>query len=55
VATEDFVHALHLQGSREDIRLDRLIEIAREVAAHFGREMPGCVYKTGPIPMQVTT
>jgi len=22
------------------------------VAAHFGREMPGCVYKTGPIPVK---
>lgn len=55
VATEDFVHALHLQGLREDIHLDRLLEVAREVAAHFGREMQGYVYKTGPIPMQVPT
>jgi hydroxymethylglutaryl-CoA lyase len=55
VATEDFVHALHLQGLREDIQLDRLLDVAREVAAHFGREMQGYVYKTGPIPMQVPT
>lgn len=55
VATEDFVHALHLQGLRLDVNLDRLIDIARDVAAHFGREMQGYVYRTGPIPMQVPT
>ena len=49
VATEDFVHALKLEHKREDVDLDGLIEIAREVAAHFGRELPGFVYKTGPI------
>ena len=53
MATEDFVHALQLQGLRLDVRLAGLIEVAREVAAHFGREMQGYVYKTGPIPMQV--
>ena len=50
VATEDFVHALHLQGSRTDVDLDRLIDVARRVAAHFGRELQGYVLKTGPIP-----
>lgn len=53
VATEDFVHALHLDGKRLDVDLDRLIELAREVAAHFGRELPGFVYKTGPLPTNV--
>ena len=50
VATEDFVHALHRQGLRQDVDLDRLITVARRVAAHFGRDLPGYVYKTGPIP-----
>ena len=50
VATEDFVHALHRQGVRQDVDLDRLITVARRVAAHFGRDLPGYVYKTGPIP-----
>ncbi len=50
VATEDFVHALHLEGLRLDVSLSHLIEIARDVAAHFGRDMQGFVYKTGPIP-----
>jgi len=49
VATEDFVHALQRENARTDIRLDRLIAVARAVAAHFGRELPGFVYKTGPI------
>jgi hydroxymethylglutaryl-CoA lyase len=47
VATEDFVNALQLQGLRNDVDLDRLVSVAREVATFFQREMPGCVYKTG--------
>ncbi|OGF14427.1 MAG: hypothetical protein A2W00_00210 [Candidatus Eisenbacteria bacterium RBG_16_71_46] len=50
VATEDFVHALHLQGLRTDVDLDRLLGVARDVAAHFGRDLQGFVYKIGPIP-----
>ena len=47
VASEDFVNALQLQGLRPDIDLRGLIGVARDVAAYFEREMPGCVYKTG--------
>ncbi|MDH4043576.1 MAG: hydroxymethylglutaryl-CoA lyase [Gemmatimonadota bacterium] len=50
VATEDFVHALQRDGLRMDVNLERLIGIARDVAAHFGRDMQGFVHKTGPIP-----
>ena len=49
VATEDFVHALHREGLRMDVNLDSLIAVARAVTAHFGRDMQGFVYKTGPI------
>ena len=49
VATEDLVHALQRAGQRADIRLDALIGVARDVAAFLGRELPGCVYKIGPI------
>ena len=49
VATEDFVHALQRQGLRTDVDLAKLIEVARDVAAHFGRDMQGRVHKTGPI------
>jgi hydroxymethylglutaryl-CoA lyase len=50
VPTEDFVHALQREGLRTDVRLDGLIGVARDVAAHFGRALPGHVYQTGPIP-----
>ena len=49
VATEDFVNVLQLQGLRTDIDLQQLITVAGDVAGHFEREMPGCVYKTGSI------
>ena len=49
VATEDFVHALQRQGQRADVDLAKLLEVARDVAAHFGRDMQGRVLKPGPI------
>ena len=49
VATEDFVHALLRQGERRDVDLEALIGVARDVGAHFGRDMQGYVHKTGPI------
>ena len=49
VATEDLVHGLQRNGLRVEIDLGALIGVAQEVAAFFGRELPGCVYKTGPI------
>ncbi|MGI9225118.1 MAG: hydroxymethylglutaryl-CoA lyase [Woeseiaceae bacterium] len=53
VATEDFVNALQLQGLRRDVNLDSLISLAGDVAAHFDREMPGCVYKAGAVAKKV--
>jgi hydroxymethylglutaryl-CoA lyase len=50
VATEDFVHALQRQGLRTDVDLGRLIGVARQVAKYLGRDLPGYVYHTGPIP-----
>jgi len=52
ICTEDLVHYLQRTGRRRDIDLGRLIETARSLSAFFGREMPGMVYKSGPIPMQ---
>ncbi len=49
VCTEDFVHFLHRIGKRQDVNLDKLILLAKDVAAFFNREMPGLVYKTGPL------
>ncbi|WP_243288132.1 hydroxymethylglutaryl-CoA lyase [Geothrix terrae] len=54
VATEDLVHGLQRTGQRLDIDLAALIGVTRDVAMHFGRELPGCVYKTGPIAAKVT-
>jgi hydroxymethylglutaryl-CoA lyase len=47
--TEDLVHALQRNGIRTDIRLDPLVDAARDIAGHFGRDMAGAVYKAGPI------
>ncbi len=49
VATEDLVHALRRRGMRRDIDLEALVAVGRDVAAHFGRELPGRVYKTGSL------
>lgn len=49
VATEDLVHGLQRTGQRLDINLALLIGVTKDVARHFNRELPGCVYKTGPI------
>ena len=49
VPTEDVVHSLQRNGQRKDINLTKLSELARSVAAWFGREMTGRVYKTEPI------
>ena len=50
ICTEDFVHYLQRIELRRDIDLGRLIQVARSVSAFFGREMPGMVHKSGPIP-----
>ncbi len=50
VATEDVVHALQRAGLRKDIRLDHLVEVARDVGRYFGREMTGRVQQIGPLP-----
>ena len=52
VATEDFVHGLQRDGLRRDVDLEALIGVARDVAAHFGRELPGRVMRTGPLAME---
>jgi len=49
VATEDLVHGLQRAGRRKDIQTGVLVDIARQVAAHFDRDMTGRVYRTGPL------
>jgi hydroxymethylglutaryl-CoA lyase len=49
VATEDLVAGLQRAGRRMDIRTGALVDVARQVAAWFEREMPGRVHRTGPV------
>lgn len=48
--SEDLVHAWQRNGFRTDIRLSGLVDVARDVARFFGRDLPGSVYKSGPVP-----
>ncbi len=50
VCTEDLVHMWQRMGRRQDIHLDRLIELARDAGRFFNREMAGTIVKTGPVP-----
>ncbi len=49
VSTEDLVHSLQRMGLRKDIRLDVLLDVARQVASFFDRELPGFILKSGSI------
>jgi hydroxymethylglutaryl-CoA lyase len=49
VCTEDLVHSLQRMGLRQDIRLDILLDTARQVSAFFARELPGFILKSGSI------
>jgi hydroxymethylglutaryl-CoA lyase len=49
VSTEDLVHMLQRMGLRKDIKLDALLDVARQVSAYFERELPGYILKTGSI------
>ncbi len=49
VSSEDLVHSFQRMGLRLDIRLDALLEVARQVSVFFGRELPGFILKSGSI------
>jgi len=49
VCTEDFVHLLQRMNIRKDVKLEKLIELGKDVSRFFNREMPGTIYKTGTI------
>jgi hypothetical protein len=36
-------------GLRKDIKLDVLLDVARQVSAFFDRELPGFILKSGSI------
>lgn len=49
VCTEDLVHSLQRMDLRKDIKLDVLLNVARQVSAFFDRELPGFILKSGSI------
>ena len=49
VSTEDLVHTLQRMGLRKDIKLDVLLNVARQVSSFFDRELPGFILKSGSI------
>lgn len=49
VSTEDLVHSLQRMGLRKDLKLDTLLNVAREVSTFFERELPGFILKSGSI------
>ena len=49
VSTEDLVHSLQRMGLRKDIKLDVLLNVARQVGTFFERELPGFILKSGSI------
>jgi hydroxymethylglutaryl-CoA lyase len=49
VSTEDLVHSVQRAGFRTDIKLDALLEVAKQVSAFFDRELPGFILKSGSI------
>jgi hydroxymethylglutaryl-CoA lyase len=51
VCTEDLVNALQRMCFRKEINLSKLIDLAKDFSAFFNREMPGLVYKSGPLTL----
>ncbi len=49
-ATEDLVHMFARMGVRKDIDLPTLIAAAKEAEKFLGRELPGRIHVTGPVP-----
>jgi hydroxymethylglutaryl-CoA lyase len=49
VSTEDLVHSLQRMGFCEAVRLDVLLDVARQVGVFFERQLPGFILKSGSI------
>jgi hydroxymethylglutaryl-CoA lyase/(R)-citramalyl-CoA lyase len=49
IATEDLVYLLEGEGVDAGVSLDGLIDTAEWLAGVLGRELPGLVYKAGPV------
>lgn len=49
VCSEDLLHMWQRMGLRRDISLEKLIDLACDMSNFFGRDLPGTIYRTGPI------
>jgi hydroxymethylglutaryl-CoA lyase len=49
VSTEDLVHTLQRMGRRLDIDLNAILDVARQVAAFFDRDLPSLIMQAGSI------
>jgi hydroxymethylglutaryl-CoA lyase len=47
VCTEDLVNMFNKFGIREDIDLEKILEISKDAEEFFGRELPGKILKVG--------
>lgn len=55
VCTEDWVHLLQRLGFRQEIDLNPILAVTREAGEELGRELPGSLHRTGPIPFPPRT
>jgi hydroxymethylglutaryl-CoA lyase len=53
LCTEDFAHLLQREGHRDDIRIEPLRDVAQSAGRFLGRQLPGCVHRTGTIDAAV--
>lgn len=53
VATEDVIHFLARIGIKLDIDITQLIDLSKDVSNFLSKELPGYIYKTGPINWDV--
>ena len=53
VCTEDLIHLFHRLGLRTEVRLEPIVDVSKQAAALLGRDLPGRIYRTGPIPSTV--
>jgi len=49
VCTEDIVHMFHRMGIREDINIEKIIEVSLDTEKFFNRPLPGVIHRTGVI------
>jgi hydroxymethylglutaryl-CoA lyase len=54
VCTEDLVHMFHRMGLAAHVKVDPLVDVAKNAAEVLGRELPGRTMKTGLIPQGAT-